>query len=327
MEKMTGKFAIRLLIFAALLVSVNFLLDHAFKWFSAHNMVNRMMDRQFKEYDDTLTYLTMGNSHNCINTHILEHSFNYGSPGESYIQSYYKLKYILEKTQNKPEFLLLQSDISSFGPKISNRFEYNAYWIRYINFIEVARIKKNKDVLLNWLEGHFFSYAGNYKDVKLSILYRIKFKSIDMYHGYRPHRDYKNFADEKNRQQVAWDKAHLVLSKDVYFDPTIRIYFEKIMQLCQDHGVKVILVRFPEAREYYEEQAKIVPVDKLYRDVVSLASQYPVYQGILDYHDMFFGHPDYFFDPDHMNVKGSDLFSRRIADDLNSSDSLIFFRE
>ncbi len=31
-----------------------------------------MMDKQFAEYDDTLKYLALGNSHNCINTHILE---------------------------------------------------------------------------------------------------------------------------------------------------------------------------------------------------------------------------------------------------------------
>ena len=76
-----------------------------------------MMDKQFAEYDGTLTYLALGNSHNCINTHILENSFNYGSPSENFIQSYYKLKYILEKSGKKPEYLLLQADISSLGLK------------------------------------------------------------------------------------------------------------------------------------------------------------------------------------------------------------------
>jgi hypothetical protein len=31
---------------------------------------------------------------------------------------------------------------------------------------------------------------------------------------------------------------------------------------------------------------------------------------------MFFDHPEYFFDPDHLNVKGSDLFTERLAADL-----------
>jgi hypothetical protein len=281
-----------------------------------------MMDRQFAEYDGRLSYLTMGNSHNCINTYILENSFNYGSPGESYIQTYYKLKYILEKSGRKPSVLLLQSDISSFGPVISDRYEYNAYWIKYIDFFELARIKKNNDVMLNWLEGHFFSYAGNYKDVKLSIVYRIKFKNFFMHNGYRPRREYKNFADEPDRQKVAWDKARRVLSEEVHFDPDIKIYFEKILQLCQDHDVKVVLIRFPEAWEYFEEQAAIVPVDKLYGEVEELASGFGIYNGILDYHDLFFEHPEYFFDADHLNGKGADLLSERLAADLRASGSL-----
>ena len=188
---MSRKFAIRLILFLSLLVAINFILDWSFKAFSVHNTLNNMMDKQFAEYDDTLKYLALGNSHNCINTHILENSFNYGSPSENFIQSYYKLKYILEKTGKKPEYVILQADLSSFGPKISDRYEYNSYWIKYIDYRELARIKDSKDMLYKWLEGKFFSYIGNYKDVQLSILYRIKMKQIEMYHGYRPHRDYR----------------------------------------------------------------------------------------------------------------------------------------
>jgi len=137
-----------------------------------------------------------------------------------------------------------------------------------------------------------------------------------MYRGFRPHRDFRNFAEETDRQKVAWSKANLILSRESYFDPAIRVYFEKIMQLCQSHDVKVILLRIPMSKEFNEEEAKIVPVDKLYREVEEIASRYPVYQEILDYHDLFEDHPEYFFDPDHLNIRGSDLFTTRLADDL-----------
>jgi hypothetical protein len=316
---MTRKFIIRSLLFVVFLITANFVLDWSFKALSAHKKVNEMMDEQFAEFDGTFTFLAMGNSHNCINTHILPNSFNYGSPGENYIRSYYKLKYILEQSGRKPEYLLLQADISCFGPKISDRFEYNYYWIKYVDYIELAKIKGDKDVVYNWVEGKFFSYAGNYKDLWLSIVYRIKMKKLEMYRGYREHRNYRNFADEMNREKVGRDKANLVLTKDVYLDQAIRVYFEKIMQLCQANGVKVILVRFPEAKEFYEEETRIVPVDKLYSEVDSIAAKFPVYSGILSYQEMFFDHPEYFFDPDHLNVEGSDLFSARLAEDLAGS--------
>jgi len=318
---MTNKTAKRFILFAALLVAVNFVLDQSFKAFSVHNILNRKMDEQFAAYNDTLKYLALGNSHNCINTHILEKSFNYGSPSENYIQSYYKLKHIIEKSGKKPEYVILQADISTYGPKIADRYEYNSYWIDYIDYRELAKVKSDRNILTKWLEGRFFSYAGNYKDVQLSILYRIKMKTLEMHNGYRPHRDYKNFADEPNKRKLAWDKANLFLSKDAYFDPSIKVYFEKILQLCQANDVKVIMVRYPMTREFHEEEIKIVPEEKLFAEIEAITSRYSVFMGMLNYHDIFFDHPEYFFDPDHLNVKGSDLFTMQFAKDMEKMES------
>lgn len=313
---MTNSFKNRLLIFSAILVVINVLLDQGFKYFSVHNILNEKMDEQFAGYNDTLKYLAMGNSHNCVNTRILPLSFNYGSPSENYIQSYYKLKHILERSGKKPQYLILQSDLSSYGTKISERYEYNSYWIKYLDYVELAKVKEERSVLFKWLEGKLFSYAGNYKDIQLSIVYRLKMKNLEMYNGYRPHRDYHNFANEPNKQKSAWNKAQLILTNDLYFDPSIKYYFEKILSLCQQHNVQVVLVRYPLTKEFNTEERKIVPAGKLISEIEAIASNYSVYRGTLDYHDIFFDHPEYFFDPDHLNVKGSDLFTERLVKDL-----------
>lgn len=318
---MSRKFATRFMLFVGLLLLINTILDQSFKAFSVHNILNEKMDEQFAEYDDTLKFLALGNSHNCINTHILDKSFNYGSPSENYIQSYYKLKHILENTGKKPEYLLLQSDLSSYGEKISNRYEYNSYWIKYIDYMELAEVKDDRGILTKWIEGKFFSYAGNYKDIQLSIVYRVKMKNLEMYNGYRPHRDYKNFADETNKRKTAWNKAQLILSGDVYFDNAIKHYFDKMMQLCQEHNVKVVLIRYPLTKEFDEEEKKIVPADKLYNEVESLASRYNIYQGTFDYHNLYFDNPEYFFDPDHLNIQGSDLLTERLKKDIEVLES------
>jgi len=309
--------------FAAILIAVNLILDQAFKRFSVHNYVNEKMDEQFAAYDDTLKYLAMGNSHNCINTHILENCFNYGSPSENYIQSYYKLKHILEETGKKPEYLLLQSDVSSYGSKISDRYEYNSYWIKYIDYMELARVKQDRDILFKWAEGKFFSYAGNYKDIQLSIVYSIKMPKLEMHNGYRPHRDFKNFANDLNKQKSAWNKAQLINTADVYFDPAIKYYLKKILDICQEHNVKVVLIRYPLTREFSEEERKIVPADKLFAEIDKIAAGCSTYWGTLDYHDLYFDHPEYFFDPDHLNVKGSDLFTARLQQDLEAKEALV----
>jgi len=306
-------------LFSALLIGINFALDLAFKTFSVHNILNKRLDEQFAKYNDTLKYMSMGNSHNCVNTWILPHSFNYGSPSENYIQSYYKLKYILEKSEKKPQTLLLQADLSTFGPKIANRYEYNSYWLKYIDYPELAHIKGDREVLTKWLEGKFFSYAGNYKDLQLSIVYRIRIKTLEMHNGYRPHRDYVNFANVKNKQRDAWNKAHLFLTPGQAFDSTIKAYFRMILELCHEHGVKVILIRYPETEEMYTAESAIISPDSLYAAVTEIAGKYPSYAGMLDYHALFFGHPEYFFDPDHLNVKGSDLFTKKLTTDLGET--------
>ncbi|HOW25900.1 MAG TPA: hypothetical protein PK711_09540 [Bacteroidales bacterium] len=319
---MNRKTILRFILFLCLVVIINFILDSAFKAFSVHNDINEVMDQQFIDYQGTMKYLTLGNSHNCINTYILDSSFNYGSPSENFIQSYYKLKYVLENTGQRPRNLILQADVSSFGPKIANRFEYNSYWIRYIDYFELARIKGNRDVLSKWVEGKFISYAGNYKDIQLSIFYRIKVKTLEIYNGYRPHRDYRNFANDPNRQRTAWNKAKLILSPETCLDSSIAIYFEKILQLCQENQIGVMLIRIPMSKEFYEEECRLVPVDDLYASVEAIACRYSVYDRTLDYHDLFFDHPEYFFDPDHLNIKGADLFTERLVKDLGEKNSM-----
>lgn len=320
---MTRKFKLKLLVFAVILILINTALDQAFKAFSVHNILNRKMDEQFAEYDDTLKYLAFGNSHNCINTHILNDCFNYGSPSENYIQSYYKLKYILENSGKKPEYLLLQSDVSSYGRKISDRYEYNSYWIKYIDYLELARVKNDRGVLWKWLEGMFFSYAGNYKDIQLSIVYRVKMKKLEMYNGFRPHRDFKNFADDINKQKSAWNKAQLINSADVYFDPSIKYYFQKMLDLCEQYNVKVVLIRYPVTKEFNEVERSIVPADKLYSEIDSITAGCSTYWGTLDYHDIFFNNPEYFFDPDHLNVKGSDLLTEKLQKDIGAREKQV----
>ena len=313
---MKRDFIIRIVLFLLALIVVNTVLDQLYKRFVVHNLLNNTKDEQFDAYTDTLKYLSLGNSHNCVNTYILENSFNYGSPGENYIQSYYKLKSILEKSGKRPENVILFADISSFGPKTANRLEYNSYWIKYIDYFELAKIKRNRDILSKWLEGKFFSFAGNYKDIQLTFIYAIKIGKLELHNGYRPHRDFKNFALEKNKAKQARAKAALYLSKQDYFDKDITFYFEKILQLCQDYDINVILIRIPVTREYFEEASNIVPVDELYEQIQMVSANYPNVTYFLDYHDLYFDHPEYFFDPDHLNPRGSDLFTERLKLDL-----------
>jgi hypothetical protein len=49
--------------------------------------------------------------------------------------------------------------------------------------------------------------------------------------------------------------------------------------------------------------------------------RYPVFERNFDYHLLFADHPEYFFDPDHLNIQGSDLFTTQLANDLKKLES------
>jgi hypothetical protein len=313
---MTRKFAIRLILFGTLILLINFIFDRLYKELAYFTYLNNTVDKQFSEYDDTLQYLTLGNSHNCINTYILDKTFNYGSPSENYAQTYYKLRSVLKKYNKIPENIILFIDMSDFGSSISNRFDYNAYWVKYVDYAEVARIKHNRDLLVNGLSGKYCSYAGNYKEMQLTLLYLIKIGHLDIYRGYHPPRDFQNFALLNDRTKYAKRKTGLYYVRGQYLDKDMAMYFERILKLCQDYKINVILIRIPVTREYFAEASKLIPVEKLYGEVSQIIKNYPNVTRVLDYHDLYFDRPDYFFDPDHLNPKGSDSLSSVLKREL-----------
>lgn len=338
------KFLKRLLYFALMLIIINVILDQLYKNFVVHNILNNAKDKDFMAYDDTLKYLSLGNSHNTVNTHILDNAYNYNAPAENYVQSYYKLKSIIKEKKKKPEYLLLYIDMSAFSQLAAGYFEHNSYWIKYIDYFELSRIMHDKRILSKWLEGKFVSYAGGYRDIMLSIVYLVKIGKLDLHNGFRPPRNFKNFAYKKpadislfsDEADYDWTKGERIgkeekiirakaksgiyFNKKTYFDKTMATYFKMILQLCQENDIKVILLRAPLTKAYWEDVNTIIPVDSLYAKVESIYRQYPNVTNVLDYHNIFFNHPEYFFDADHINPKGTEIFTKRLKKDLKKED-------
>ncbi|MDZ7743373.1 MAG: hypothetical protein U5Q03_16950 [Bacteroidota bacterium] len=337
---MKKKFLIRTLWFLLLLILINVVLDQLYKNYVAHNILNNKKDRDFTNYNETLQYLSMGNSHNVVNTYILDNTYNYNSPAENYVQTYYKLRSIIEEKNKKPQNLLLFIDMSSFSPRAGKYFEHNSYWIKYIDYFELARIKGDKNILNKWVEGKFFSYAGGYREIMLTFVYLIKIGKLDLHNGYRSPRNYNNFAYEKPEdmggfsveENYDWSgarrvdkseekrraryKSDIYFSMKGYFDPTLAIYFNKILELCHEHGIKVILIRVPVTKAYWEYVSSKIPVDSLYDKIEGIYNRYPNVKKVLDYHDVFFLRPELFFDADHLNPEGAELFTKRLKEDL-----------
>lgn len=121
-------------------------------------------------------------------------------------------------------------------------------------------------------------------------------------------------------------------------------YFKKILQLCLDHNVKVILVKFPVAYYYRNEVKNFFKIRPYYRRIHSLIKPFnqlkPGSIYIIDCQSLFFNHPEMLANSDHVNMNGARTVSRKLSKFINtlisspsphhapSSDtSLIFFEK
>ncbi|MFZ4520164.1 MAG: hypothetical protein ACOYNC_00585 [Bacteroidales bacterium] len=306
----------KLIVFTILVLVLNAGLNMAYDRWMYYFRLARNQDEQFKASSDTLKYLMLGNSHNRVNPEILGHGFCYITPKEVYKQTYYKLKYILEIAHKKPEYILLSVDPVNFSPRAENDLTFDGYWRKYLDYIELAREHHDPGYLLNWVTGTFFSYVGNYKFIYMSVL----FFNADMHkikHGYFPARNYKNFAKEPNREALGYEVASAYLAsygkKSTLGETT---YYLKILDVCKQYDIHLVLLRMPLTDEYLKYARKLVDIDKLDRDIVALTRKTCSDFRIFDYRNEFHGKPWYFFNADHVNPAGAAIISKKIKEEL-----------
>lgn len=299
------------LIYLLLALAVNAVLNAVYDRTMIYHRLNRNQDRQFEEYNDTLTFLMLGNSHDMINPEITGNSFNYASPGEVYTQTYYKLKYILEKTGKIPEYAVLSVDPANFSPKAENTLKFDGYWRKYVDYPALARETGDYDYYIKWFTGRFCAYIGNYKFIYMSVIFLNADFSL-VKNGYRPPRDYRNFAREPDRNALGLERATAYLSGyGKKPDKGPETYFRKILSLCRDYDITPVLVRMPLTDEYLMHASKLVDLDDLDRQIEGIAAEETGNYIMIDFREALSGKPELFFNADHVNPRGADIISEK----------------
>lgn len=302
--------------FIILVLVVNTALNVVYNHWMYYFRLSRNQDAQFEAYSDTLKYLMLGNSHDRVNPAILGNGFSYMTPKESYIQTYYKLKYILEKTSKKPENIFLSIDPVNFSPRAEKEVSFDGYWRKYLDYYELAMENHDPGYFMNWFTGNFCSYVGNYKYAYMSLL----FFNVDLQklkNGYIPARNYKNFAKEPDREALGFEIATVYLSsyakKSVIGEAK---YYCKILALCKQYHIHLILLRMPMTDEYLKYARKMVDLDNLDREIIDVTRNNCDDYQVFDFRNEFHGKPEYFFNADHVNPAGVNIISMKIKEEI-----------
>ena len=239
-------------------------------------------------------------------------AYNFAGGGESFLETYYKLKYYINNMP-KLKIVVLPLALPSFSSFRANaiQWEYFAYgYIKYNDIIELYKLKGLmviRDKLLSFCPIIDRMTMINFLHNVKNLVKRQPIDKAEMYNGYL--KNVGSYVSEEGaiiRLQRQFD-GHNILDDDFL------LYFEKILKLCKDNNVKVFILSLPVSGYYLEHSKKYINKDLLYRKVIDnpIYSKY-IYK-YLDLLDIYAKDDDLFLNQDHLNDKGALKISRLIA--------------
>jgi hypothetical protein len=279
----------------------------------------------FEEQKDQIQILFLGQSdikHAIIPKAMPYKSYNFAEMAETFIGTYFKLKYYIDKTPQL-KIIVLPLHFSSFstarskGLKDEHLIKYFSYgYITYQDLKELYKIMGFKVVRLKlaslspWLDRGrmkvFFENARKWIRNK-------PLRTSEIYDGY--FFTTSSFVNEEHAEQTI--QRHFGRNQRNDFDKDLLSYFEKILILCHKRGIKVVTLTIPMTDIYIKLAEKYITQEALCEKVFTNPRFSPYIYRHLDYLDLYAKDHALFFNLDHLNYKGATVFSERMASDVS----------
>ncbi|MCK4589129.1 MAG: DUF1574 family protein [Nanoarchaeota archaeon] len=274
--------------------------------------ITARVDKQYKDYIESnrLDYVFLGSSHiaESLRPDIIENSFNFAASEDTPIESYFKLKRIIEQDEIKLKAVVLELDLISFSEarlQKLNIIDEPWYYKDYID-METISILTGKSKIQIFIRS-YLPIIGNGRDFLALVLKR----KTNLKLGWQ---EIKTDATEIDLHQIANNRVKHYFQGQI-ISPPLMLYFTKIFDLCEKNNISIVLIKSPVTQEYLQEVAKRdIAIDDSYSIINSFVKRYDdVYY--LDYQN-YFGDPNLFWDSDHLNHKGAEVYSKLVDKDL-----------
>lgn len=244
-----------------------------------------------------------------INSKILEDTlklstYNLGIDGFTFKMEYCRHELILEKNK-KPSFIIQTLDFHILGD-IDNLYQFQQFCPYFDNETILKTIKTYKGP--NWWDYNLplVRYYGNTEEIfsAMNILLRPSHNKGNRYKGfYNFDRSWTyEFEKVKKSKKTMFQK----LDKDSV------ILFENYLADTKRRGIPIIFVYTP---EYIDGQNFVSNRKEIMALYKKLATKYDI--PFIDYSsDPMCFNREYFYNAEHLNLKGTNLFSKKLASDL-----------
>ena len=309
MKRFLVKYGIFLLLIATLCWVLSGLVDRGLRLLSCHSASQTSIPELLS---DTLQadFLIMGNSRALCSYHpmLIEaitglRTWNIGVSGQPFGISYLRYQ-LYRKHNNRPKILLLNIDNNELE-MIDNGFGREEYY----PYFENAVIQPYLPLYgFSWADIHLplYKYRGDYKLIGYGLMANI---GIYPFVPCRHEQGYYN-------ANTAFDGSAL---KQVLLSGNIKVSQEMaaiqlldsfLTELRQD-SVRVLFCYAPQYTPLYEH----IEIDSLMDIYQRIADQHGI--AIMDYSNLpWCGDTCFFYNANHINRKGAELFSTQLAEDL-----------
>ncbi|MCR4892393.1 MAG: hypothetical protein K5989_09465 [Lachnospiraceae bacterium] len=190
----------------------------------------------------------------------------------------------------------------------------------YYNYLSLGEVLRVESDALRLGENESIRYPGSIADL-LSFRLRLPNKYLDAiyqaglhgragenrekYDSVRRDRGYTEFGTEKGNDGLNYETHHS------YFDysPLILHYYDKLLSLCEDKGIHVIIEQSPinEASHAVMQKAFVEGYQEFIQSVADQHPSFTVISEIPVYDNLYFG------DNNHMNRSGAEIFSTALS--------------
>lgn len=316
---MKPKNYLRIVIFILGFLVLNQFIGRWFVNWSRYDSEYATAHREFVSMEDQVWLVFLGDSHTQKGAKAgdIPGAYNLASSSESYPFTYYIMKYYLEEKDFQPDIAVLEIDPHSFMSTRMNEVQWRdpAFWSIYVNYLEIDRNTEPFADLLPTIFKAKFSLLGSWS-VTLEKLWPVEFLEAEpLEFGFVPLEEDMSDQTPRRFERNGLQRALGHYSEGEYPDETLEYYFLRLIDLLQAHDVDVVLVWYPAIEPYYAAMEQYVSSEAHISVVEDMLGDRQV-DLILDYHDLFFGQPEYFADPDHLNVWGAEIFTQTLIEDL-----------
>lgn len=229
-------------------------------------------------------------------------SYNLGVDGHNFIIQFFRFREFISKN-NLPEYVILSLDVFTLGEKreLYNYQQFFPYMLWNIGIYEATKSYvgfSKYDFIFPLLR-----YFGSFSLIKDA--FQKKNMSPIRKNGYQGQNrawnsDFENAKKEKGQIKIEFDSAAIDS-------------FDQFLEYCLQSDIKLAFVYSPEYFEghyFVRNRTEIFEVFQDYSDELNIP--------FLDYsHDEMSYQRDYFYNATHLNKEGSNLFSKKLVEDLD----------